>query len=395
MSILDDLLTLAQAGYGRMRLTDIDPRYGSRKADADRLANLEVGRESFGNQAITPIRAEDLEGRGIIATMADRTAAGGRITDINDVELQTPIGLYGGQGYPLDNPGRAWASDRGVVTGLLNKANVLKAKTGKNPVLAPFRMAPTGNDFATKTGGVMLSYAQSNMKKGQKRSLNSAIKKVFPDWKGIDDPDAIRQFETMKPGQRKQIQQIMDRDFRDAGGLSLPEARLAVSDARQAGAPDLSVMNFIEIDPTAPRTASRNPSYSDSVAGRYLGTAQGETNVLDLVPTYTQGRGITDFNQLSGAQKANEAYSLRQTSPMDIITEQVLEQLTKRGTVRDVGGAAIGGATIMDALDQLGQDLTIEGLLGLINPGMAFMAPGQAGEGSDFVPYSQRDAFVR
>ena len=348
MALIDDIIALAAKGVGVMKPGDIgyDPRFGTRKGDIPRMDELQVTRESFGNQVTRPLKAEDLEGRGFIFTEADRSAAGGRITDINDVPLQSPVRLYGGQGYPLDNPGRGFASGKSIVTGLINKAAALKNQSkGKNPLLVPFVMAPTGNDFATMTGSTMLAYAQSALPKKTKKELDKALKAIDDQWTGIDSPLMIDRFQSLPAGKRKTIQAMMDRDFRDKGGLSLPEARLAISDALQLDAQDLTARNFIEIDPDKARIPTNNPSYDLSMIGEYKGTAQAPVSVLDLATDYSSKRGITGdkFAKASGDVRANEAYSLKQTRPMQKGSSSIIDTLVKRGAALGIPAATLLG----------------------------------------------------
>lgn len=349
ISLLDDIIALAAKGTGVMRPGDIgyDPRFGTRKGDIPRMNELEVTRESFGNQQLVPLKAEDVEGRGLIITEADRSAAGGQVTKINDVPLQTPIRLYGGQGYPLDNPGRGFASGKSIVTGLINKAAAMKKLSkGLNPLLVPFVMAPTGNDFATMTGSTILSFAQSSLPSKTKKAMDKAIKKIDPDWTGVDSPMMIDRFQSLGAGKRKQIQAMLDRDFRDQGGLSLPEARLAVSDALQLQSKDLTARNFIEIDPDKARIPTNNPSYDLSIIGEYKGTAQAPVSVLDLATDYSAKRGLTGekFDQAKGDVKANEQYSLKQTRPAQPANPSIVDTLVKRGAALGIPTATIIGS---------------------------------------------------
>lgn len=332
---IDEYLHMSKPGESKMVLgeTGYDPRYiqGKRKSDVPIMADTEIVRESVGNQILNKLRPEDLQGRGFVTSMADRTAAGGKVTEINGVKLNRPVDLHGGQGYALNNPDKAWASATGVVSSMLNKGKVIAEETGMNPILAPFIMAPTGNDFATKTGTVMLSYAEAAMNKTQKKALNRAMKQIDKSWPGVDDPMADQFFENMKPAKRKAAQKMMDKEFREKGGLSLSQARAAVSDASQLNAPDLSLMNLMEYDPSLGRLPSTNPSYDDSLRGRYMGTVQGGFNATDIVPGYKAKRGFDDITKLSGSDFANEAYSFRQTAPVGVFTNQILDEMLKKG----------------------------------------------------------------
>ena len=373
MAIFDELIALAAKGVGVMKPGDIgyDPRFGLRKGDIPRMDGLQVTRESFGNQVLRPLEAKDVEGRGLIFTEADRTAAGGTITDVNGVPMEPPVNLYGGTGYALDNPGKGFASGKGIVTNIKNKAKIMKELSNdKNPLLVPFTMAPTGNDFATMTGSTMLSYAKSALSGKVKRELNKALKGIDEDWVGVDSPLMIDHFQSLSATMRKTIQATMDRDFRDKGGLSLPEARLAVSDALQLDADDLTARTFIEIDPDKATVATKNPSYDESLIGEYVGTAPIPISVLDLATEYSARRGMTGekFANARGDVRANEAYSLKQTRPAQKADNNVVDTLLKRGAALGIPAATLLGQLGIPQEAQAGQrKLKIPGGFDTIN----------------------------
>lgn len=334
---IDEYLHMSKPGESVVNLgeTGYDPRFirDKRKGDVPVMNDTQIVREGVGNQILNKLRPEDLQNRGFLLSMADRLAAGGTVKEINGVKLNRPVRLPGGQGYGLDNPGKAWASDKGVVSSMINKGKVLNPTEDPdmNPFIVPFGMAPSGNDFATATGNIMLSYAESNMNKKNKAALNKSIKAIVKEWPGVDAPDADKFFEQITPKKRKAIQNMMDTEFRDKGGLSISQARAAASDASQLNSPDLSIMNLMRFDPYAGRLQSTNPSYADSLIGEYVGTAQGGFNATDLVPEFKAQRGYDDFTKLSGAEAANEAYALRQTAPIGKFTNQILDEMLKKG----------------------------------------------------------------
>ena len=152
---------------------EIDPRYDPRVGSVERLASLEPNVISRGTLDDIPrVSLSSLEGMPFVTTMSDRTRAGGLLSGINDVELNMPVNLQGGQDFMFENPGMVWASAPGVVNQIIKAAG----KTGENPLYLPFRMAPTGGDFATNTGETLISYASSNMSKKEKQALDKAIK---------------------------------------------------------------------------------------------------------------------------------------------------------------------------------------------------------------------------
>jgi hypothetical protein len=269
----------------RMGDVGFDPRYDERIKEQDKLNNLTTKVEERPLQYMDELYLPDYEGEGFVSSMSDRTAAGGMLVDINGVPLNRPIDLRGGQDYMFDNDGQVWASAEEPVRAIMMQAAAAKALTGKDPLYLPWRMAPTGGDFAHMTGETMLSFAESNMGKGDKRSLNSQIKKFIPDWKGIDSPESFDQYRTLPDAERKALKAVLDKNFRERGGLGIGEARLAVSDPSQLNAPEGYLMNVGRIFADKPMIeASGHPSYPKGVPGEGLGRLSDDRSLFELNP---------------------------------------------------------------------------------------------------------------
>ena len=193
------------------------------------------------------------------------------------------------------NPGQVWASGKTPVKQIMEGAEALKAATGKDPLYIPWRMAPSGGDFANMTGETMLSYAQSAMNKKQKAAVNKQIKQFIPDWKGLDAEESVQQFIAAPDRVRKSIKFALDRDFRNNGGLSIGEARLSVADQKQLTAPDAGIMNVGEIFADMPVIKeSGHPSYPRGVPGQGLGRFDTPHSIFELLPQVSKQRGILD-----------------------------------------------------------------------------------------------------
>jgi hypothetical protein len=271
----------------RMRMGDIgfDPRFDERVKEQQRLQDLTTTVEKRSTEDVPELYLPDYEGQGFVSSMSDRTAAGGMLTGINDVDLKRPINLRGGQGYMFENPGQVWASAEDPVRAIMMQAAAAKALTGKDPLMLNWRMAPSGGDFAHMTGETMLSFAESNMGKGDKNKLNTQIKKFIPDWKGIDSPESIDQYRQLPDVARKALKNVMDKNFRERGGLGLGEARLAVSDPRQLSAPEGYLMNVGRIFADKPMIeASGHPSYPKGVPGEGIGRLADDRSLFELNP---------------------------------------------------------------------------------------------------------------
>jgi hypothetical protein len=310
---------------GRSGFGAFDPRYDPRVLEQARLQAMTRDIQLNPNAANAPaVSLADFEGRPFITSMADRTAAGGKLIGVDNVQFNRPVELMGGQDYMFNNPGQVWASAQGPVKQLMKQADEIKQATGQNPLYMPWRMAPTGGDFAAMTGETMLAYADSAMGKMQKKSLDKSIKKMIPDWSGVSDPASIEQFRNASDSTRKAVKQMMDRDFRDAKGLNIGGARLAVSDPAQLAAQEGGVMNVGEIFAGKPMVMqSGHPSYPRGVPGQGLGTLAEDRNIFELLPEVAKARGIPDAMN----PRATDLRALQMKPYAGVITNELLKRL--------------------------------------------------------------------
>lgn len=313
------LPTQGRSGFGLF-----DPRYDPRVNEQARMQAMTRDIQLDPNVQNAPtVSLADFEGRPFITSMADRTAAGGQLMGINDVAFNRPVGLLGGQDYMFRNPGMVWSSGNTPAKALMKYADEVKSATGQNPLYLPYRMAPTGGDFAQMTGETMLNYADAAMGKGQKKALDKQIKKFIPDWLGVSDPDSIAQFRLTPDKQRKAIKAMMDKQFRDEGGLNIGSARLAVSDPAQLAAQEGGVMNVGEIFAGSPILKSTHPAYPGGVPGKGIGTLAEDLNIFELLPQVVQGRGIPDPRN----PRASDLRAMQMKPYAGVINSELLKSL--------------------------------------------------------------------
>ena len=277
------------------RIAEFDPRFDPRVKEQERLKTLTPVVESRGTVNAPEISIAELEGKPFITSMSDRTAAGGVLRGINDVTLNRPVNLQGGQDFMFENPGMVWASGKGPTKQIKKLAEEVKVITGEDPLYIPWRMAPSAGDFASMTGETMLNYADAAMGKAAKKQLDAEIKKLIPDWAGVSDPQSIEQFRKAKDTTRKLIKQKLDVNFRDQGGLSIGEARLAVADPRQYTAADTGVQNVGRIFTNRPLIEqSGHPAYPFGVPGEGVGRIKEDVRIYELLNPVAKARGIVD-----------------------------------------------------------------------------------------------------
>jgi hypothetical protein len=282
---------------------EIDPRFAKtgtggdpRAGDLERAQATTRDKIESGSQDVPEISIFDQEGKPFVISMSDRTDSGGVITKINNTDLKQIVDALGGQGYMFENPGQVWASDAGPVSRILNLGKqVSKGANGQNPLYLPYRMAPTGGDYSHQTGEAMLAYADSVLGRSDKNLLNKKMKEIAPDWKGINSPKAMQQFRDLPGDDRKKVIQMLDRDFRDIGGLTAGEARVAVSDPAQLAAKEGNLQNVGLIDLARDRlTTSGHPSYAHGVPGEGLGRLKEDIPAHILLPDRVKRRGMVD-----------------------------------------------------------------------------------------------------
>jgi hypothetical protein len=353
--IAEGIIDLVRSPFERAIGPDFDPRFDPRKKEQERLQELTVGVEPR-SMEVPEISLQDLEGRPFITSMSDLTAAGGMLTDVRGRPLEVPVNLRGGQDFMFDetlNPGQVWASARGPSGAIMAAAKSIQRKTKEEPLFIPWRMAPSGGDFATMTGETMLSFAASNMSKAEKKALDKAIREYvsvgkmvkgkrvgaglqIKGWKGVDDPSFAEVWRKTPDSLRKELMdKVMDKQFRNRGGLSIGEARLAVSDASQLSAREGGIQNVGRVFADGDRAIERSthPSYPYAVPGEGVGRIKEDVNIFQLLPEVVEERRIAD--PLSPSRR--DFRSMQMGAKTGTITPEILRNIFGGGAAAGVG----------------------------------------------------------
>lgn len=301
---------------------DFDPRFDSsgRKNELERLKSLTTEVSPVHDEA--PIaRLEDYLGHGFATSFFDRTATGD-LEKVNGVKVGTK--MQGGQDWMTMTPGQVTASAIGPINAHKELVDYLAKETGKPVLFLPHRMAPTGGDYSTQTGETMLRYAKNNMGSEGREEVNNMIRGFIPGFTTIGSEKGIQMFRNAKGDTRKAIQNQMDVQFRDKGGLSYGEARLAVADPTQVNAMEGGLHNMGMFDHNAPIiTNSGHNTYSHALPGNMIGRLDRDIPVYALLPEHAKLRGVTDpWNPTQ-----QDIRSLQMKPFGGIITEELLKKL--------------------------------------------------------------------
>jgi hypothetical protein len=253
--------------------------------------------------------------------MSDRTNVG-KLQSINDVPVN--VDLQGGQNYMFNNPEQVWASAKAPAGQLIKQAKVLKDITGKDPLYMPWRMSPTGGDFANMTGETMLRYMSNNMSKSSQRAVNKDIKNFIPNFKGIGSEEGINQFRNAPDKARKALKNMLDTEYRNKGGLSIGEARLAVADPNQLVSAESGLQNVGRIFADQPMIqSSGHKAYPKGVAGEGLGLLDKDIMAFELLPNAAEARRIANPKMPS----QQDIRALQMKPYAGIITSDMLKKL--------------------------------------------------------------------
>ena len=243
-----------------------DPRIEKRKKEQQKIRDLELTVQPRAIEKPPVESIYDLEGRGILTSMSDLSAAGDDILAVNDVRLNSPFSRQGGQGFMFENPGEVWAADKANAEAHLALARQIERETGKPALFAPWSMGPLSSMFSHQPRGLQYAYADAALDAPEKAALASDIKAILPDWRGFEDPEGYQTFMRARGKARGQLNKMLDK-YRERGGLGTGEAVYGTTDLEQIGAPLLSLRNLGEIDTRFGVSDSKHPSYRSGVPG--------------------------------------------------------------------------------------------------------------------------------
>lgn len=342
----------------------IDSRYDKTKIGQKTIKDMQVRSDVTGKSSIGPeVSIFDYEGHPAIFTQSDRLDAGRSITGINDVNFKEKVDVPGGQGYMLNNPDKVWASEKGPAQQIIDMANYMYRETGKQPILLPWRMAPTGGDHAHATGQTLLAYAQAALGKSDKKKFDSFIKSMrstqkqgnkllFPDWPGVDSPKLMDYYNNSTSKARKRMIELMggavgkNKPLEGMDVIRAGQARAAVSDPSQLNAVEGGLQNLGFITPNRNLVGNTgNTTYGSGVLGQGVGTLkpnQRNITVFDMEPPAMlitdannkpiKGLGKQEVRTLADYKGTGSPYRPFQMKPYGtILDDKKLKKLSKKG----------------------------------------------------------------
>ncbi len=288
-----------------------DERFDKRVGQQQRLGELETIFDTPRRKP-DPISIFDLEGKSVVMSMSDRTLEQGNMLGVKGTMFDEPIETTGGQLFPWKPErielGHAWMSGDVPIADIIKKALAIEKETGVKPLLMPHTMTPSGGDFSKLNGELMIKYASANMDSESKLELNDAVRDYvsvgtvkdgvrknhglkIQGWKGVDHPDSIKAWKQTPDSLRKELKIKVFDKFRDKGGLSLGESRLALADSSQLFTPDGQLNSVIQLFPERGSEPSGDSTYPSSLFGEPKGQLIEQVDSFDILPQLYTSKG--------------------------------------------------------------------------------------------------------
>ena len=329
------------------------PKFAGPKWEQERLRET-IATHLDTQPEIPQISIFDLEGEPFVMYPYDRAASGTTIVNINGVDLKVPVDLLGGQGYMFDNPGQLGASGQSQVSAILAKAAAMKKKYKKDPIFLPRRMGTAGVDFSHMPAEAMVSFLQSALGKGDRKSADKIIRQTLPEFKGLGSKKGLQQIRDMAGEKRKILMQDLHKTIgKEGAGLTAGEARFLITDPRQSTASVGGLQAIGRFDLSGKGgmiEESSHPSYPKGFVGEGEGEL-AERNIpgFALLPEEAKKYGVTDI--MNPDPKGLYATRFAMGGQIDDKKLRNIEKMIAQGLIT-TGIAGAGSAFADDQQDQ-------------------------------------------
>ena len=317
--------------------TELDPmKYSGIKLD-EPLSEMKYDFEPmsllFPDRKI--VKPESLLGKVALFGAGDRSGVG-TLKSLSGQVFDEPVSALGGRDYQLATP-YAWASDEGVISGLLARAKKAQEETGiEDVVLAHATMDPRAVDFTDfNSAAVAEMLKTSKITKKDAKQFDDEIKKSFPSFPGVKSPKFREWMKSQKSGKtRATIIKEMDKDlWRSKGFPMVGKARYALTEKAQQDVPTFQTgLSFIPIDVAS--GAVKSPIMPHSTYNTAMRRAGDPVQLSGTIPNEIFYRDF--FKTLEGATTKSGApqpasmkqYTTRLNNPYQIVDQELVDTMS-------------------------------------------------------------------
>lgn len=272
-------------------------------------------------QIISP---ESMQGGTLVPAIGDRTAAGSLLYDVGGHPLASPVQLEGGADFMRTHApyGSAWASDKGVITALAKK---VRAAGELGDVYMPHvAMSHTSGDFSKMMADALLEQMKSaTISKTAKLEFDRNMRRVRPEWKGIDHPESLAQLNSNGAVRTAFVAEANLDQFASRGFPNVPHTRVAITDQNLLNVPmHSSGYTVAKMNPEGlviPNPVSPHGTYSTQLGGEYVGGFAQPIPRDIMFPDFAAKR------RAAGADTAGDMRSFQLSNPTQNADQQWLD----------------------------------------------------------------------
>lgn len=270
------------------------------------------------------ISPESMQGGTLVPAIGDRTAAGAMLYDVGGHPLASPVQLEGGADFMRTHAphGSAWASDKGVITALAKK---VRAAGEVGDVYMPHvAMSHTSGDFSKMMSDALLEQMKSStISKTAKLEFDRNMRRVRPEWKGIDHPEALNQLNSNGAVRTAFVAEANLDQFANRGFPNVAHTRVAITDPNLMNVPihssgytvaKMNPQGLVINDPVAPHS-----TYSTQLGGEYVG------GFAQPIPRDVMFPNFAAKRRALGADTAGDMRSFQLSNPTQSADQQWLD----------------------------------------------------------------------
>jgi hypothetical protein len=270
------------------------------------------------------ISPESMQGGTLVPAIGDRTAAGAMLHDVGNRPLASPVQLEGGADFMRTHApyGSAWASDKGVITALSKK--VREAGERGDVYMPHVAMSHTSGDFSKMMSDALLEQMKSStISKTAKLEFDRNMRRVRPEWKGIDHPEALDQLKSNGAVRTAFVAEANLDQFASRGFPNVAHTRVAITDPNLINVPihssgytvaKMNPQGLVINDPVAP-----HGTYSTQLGGKYVG------GFAQPIPRDVMFPDFAAKRRALGADTAGDMRSFQLSNPTQNANQQWLD----------------------------------------------------------------------
>lgn len=304
---------------------------------------------------------EKMVGSASIPLVGDNALGGTDLVALKGSPLSAPVTLQAGRSFPRQNPGEAWASHQGIISGLDSKVDQALMEGAQDVYGAHVSMSPTAVDYNTMVTEAMLrQFDPLDLTKKTAKEFDTAVRnfgikdKTTGEMKypargfvGLRDPELEAQLLSQEGGPLRKIflDRAQMRQFQLQGLPDVAASRFGISDPTMLDLPlgttGLDIVKFPESGRILSSSPNPHKTYSTHMAGDYVGGLESPVSYKDYFQDFFDAR------RLLGNKPSEENYAFMRSTPIQHHDQEWLDRLMKaieaRKNIIKTGEYAEGG----------------------------------------------------